>query len=175
MAQAILSPPTLLEMLSSTDPELLFMRLSYLIDEVLDFTTQNTRAVFYSGKNREFAEKWAVVKGCQTLELTPGGKYLDALDLFNNSGIYKDGPPLSAEKASELWDRASRKFAQLCQGYAYVFIEGIEPVNEFGVLRTFFRVELPTLLNTNKNVGTIYFVNNDGSTMGIYTIHVLTL
>lgn len=163
----MLTAPTLIDLLSPQDPEILFYRLAYIIDEVLDFSS--TRSVFYSGSNRETAEQWAKVRGVQTLELTEGGKYLDSLDLFNNSGIYKNGAPLSREKAAELWDIASRKFAMRSKGYAYVFIEGIDPVNEFGVLRTFFRVELPTLLSANRDMGTIYFINNDGSTMGIYT------
>jgi len=172
MSQEFFSKPSLLELIASDDPQFIFDRLSYFIEQVLDFSTPYSRAVFYSGSNRQYAEAFAKKHGISTLELTPGGKYLDDLDLFNNNGTYKFGPPLSAEKASELWDKASRKFALQARGYAYVFVQGIEPVNQFGALRTFFRIELPALLNSNKNMGTIYFMNNDGSTMGMYTIHL---
>lgn len=162
MAQAMLTPPTLLEIQVDTDPDLLFLRLSYVVDKVLDFSTPWDTAVFYSGRNKKFAERYAVSKGKFTIELTAGGKYLDGLDLFNSSGIYKDGPPIPGNRAAEIWDQASTKFASLARGKVKTFIHNVNPINEFGNLRTFFRIELPILLNPYTEVNEILFKENNG-------------
>lgn len=162
MAQAILSPPTLLELQVDNDPDLLFLRLSYVVDKVLDFSTPWDTAVFYSGRNKKFAERYAVSKGKFTIEMTPGGKYLDGLDLFNFSSIYKDGPPLPGKRAAEIWDQASGKFASLARGKVKVFIHNVNPINEFGNLRTFFRVELPIFLSPYTEVNEVLFKHNNG-------------
>jgi hypothetical protein len=169
MAQQILTPPTLLEMMASDYPDLLFQRLAYVIENVLDFTSKFSY-VFYSGfPNRTFAEHFCNSYGFSTLEMTSGGKYLDGLDLFNNNKTYKDGPPITQKQASELWDMASRKYALTCKcPEVYAFIERAEPINEQGVLRKFFRVELPVLLKENKNIETIFFVNSDFRIDGAY-------
>lgn len=53
--------------------------------EKLDVSTHPNTAVFYSGdRNREMAEEFSRVSNRTTLEMTPGGSYLDNLYLRFN-------------------------------------------------------------------------------------------
>lgn len=54
--------------------------------EQLDVKTGLNQAVFYSGPgNRQLAESFAKNNGKMTLEMTPGGSFLDRLKLFSNN------------------------------------------------------------------------------------------
>lgn len=164
----MLFPPTIMEIIAEKDPDFLYGRLLHLIEEQLDFTTPENCAVFYSGSCRTYAEQWARVFDKQTIEMTMGGKWLDDLDLFNWKETYPK-PPLPLDKVAELWGKASEKYANLASGRVFVFVDGVDPYNDYGQLRTFFRVELPLLISKNEKVDEIHFKNNwEGATKSIF-------
>ncbi|HLG98923.1 MAG TPA: hypothetical protein VKX49_21610 [Bryobacteraceae bacterium] len=100
----------------------------------LDVSTKPNEAVFYSGEgNRELAESFATTNGKRTLEMTPGGKWLDDQKLFG-----KDSP-LYGDQARQVWAKLSKRFAQEASGNAVGFVEGANPN---GIFNT---TESPTL------------------------------
>ncbi len=86
------------------------------LSETLDVSTAPNTAIFYSGKgNRELAEEFAKMNGKTTLEMTPGGAYLDNLKLFSKNS------PLTTEEATNVWARLSARYAQNASGNIYGF------------------------------------------------------
>ena len=115
--------------------------------EQLDVTTAISKSVFYSGPgNRKLAEVYAIAEDKTTLEMTPGGKYLDDLKLF------EQGSPLKPEQATRVWSRLSQRYAQQAAGDVFCFVTGARPT---GVFTT---VELPEL-KRNRKVGNLYNVS----------------
>jgi hypothetical protein len=109
--------------------------------QTLDVSTAENGAVFYSGPgNRALAEQFAIANGRTTLEMTPGGAWLDQQQLFNTA---QSG--LTTEQASQVWSALSQRFAQGASGNAVGFVNG---ARAGGIFNT---VEYPTLLN-NPNV-----------------------
>lgn len=108
--------------------------------ETLDFSTPENGAVFYSGPgNRALAEEFAAANGRTTLEMTPGGQWLDQQQLFDAAS------GLSKEEAYGVWARASQRYAMEASGNAVGFAEGANPL---GIFNT---VEYPAL-SSNPNV-----------------------
>lgn len=123
--------------------------LDYYLDlaEKLDVMTAISKSVFYSGPgNRKLAEQFAVAEEKTTLEMTPGGKFLDDLKLFDQ------GSPLQPEQAMRVWSRLSRRYAEQAAGDVFCFVVGARPT---GVFTT---VELPEL-KKNRKVGVMYNVS----------------
>ncbi len=107
--------------------------------ESLDVSTAPNTAVFYSGPgNRVLAETFAISNGKVTLEMTPGGAYLDGLRLFDGDS------PLTKEEATNVWARLSARYAQNASGNTYGFVNGSWPD---GIFNT---IEYPQLLNNFK-------------------------
>jgi RHS repeat-associated protein len=125
------------------------------IQEELDFSSAPDGAVFWSGSRMEAAQDWANTHGKTTLEQTSGGKYLDGLDIFDETGS-----GLNAEQAAELWDSASQRFAEGASGEVNVFSTGTKKATVQGE-RTWWRVEKPAL-TTNARVTTIIRRRIDG-------------
>ncbi|MCP3139896.1 RHS repeat-associated core domain-containing protein [Pyxidicoccus xibeiensis] len=98
-------------------------------------------AVFYSAPGaRARAESFvAEHPGKTTLELTPGGKWLDDKHLFAK------GSPLSPTQSLELWKTLSERFANGASGVSIGFVEGASKGSIFNT------VEYPALLR-NPNV-----------------------
>uniref|UniRef100_UPI00232A983F fibronectin type III domain-containing protein n=1 Tax=Aquimarina algiphila TaxID=2047982 RepID=UPI00232A983F len=126
--------------------------LRKMAKEYLDFTTKTDGAVFWSGPRMGDAQKWAKNNSRTTLEQTVGGKYLDDLELFDN---------ISGQDAAEIWDIASKTFAENASGTVNVFSTGAKEIGDYGQ-RTWWRVEKPALLK-NANVIKIIRRNKDGS------------
>jgi len=102
--------------------------------EKLNVSTGKNQAVFYSGPgNRDLAEQFAKANSKMTLEMTPGGKYLDGLKLFEESS------PLTGDQARQVWARLSQRYAQQASGNAYAFVNGARPGSIFNT------VEYPAL------------------------------
>jgi hypothetical protein len=158
--------PSLRDVRLSTDQNVLFEHLSWVIEEYLDFTVPENCSVFYSGNNKVHAENFANSTGKFIVQHTPGGKYLDKLDLFNQNITYARAP-LKWHKAVEIWDMASAQFAKQAKGKIFTFIQSIPPIHD-GQLRTWYRIELPILLYQN-NVSGINFLNNDGGLNAVYS------
>jgi RHS repeat-associated protein len=122
----------------------------------LDFSTVKDGAVFWSGPNMKTAQEWAAANGKTTLEQTAGGKYLESLDLFN-----KKVSGLEGHEAAEIWDIASKRFAEGASGDVHVFSTNAKRIGPFGE-RTWWRIEKPALLK-NKNVSTIFRMRKNGT------------
>jgi RHS repeat-associated protein len=122
-----------------------FATLMNMAQNTLDFGTAKDGAVFWSGPRMKDAQKWAeslAHEGKTTLEQTKGGKFLVSLDLFNELG---HGSPVTPQQAAEIWDAASKKFAEGASGEVSVFSTGAKKMNAWGNLRTWWRVELKAL------------------------------
>ena len=123
--------------------------LDYYLElaEKLDVATAVDKTVFYSGQvNRKMAEEFAVAEDKTTLEMTPGGKYLDDLRLF------EPGSPLTPDQAKRVWSRLSRRYATQAAGNVFCFVAAARPT---GVFTT---IELPELRN-NRKILAIYSVS----------------
>src|SRR5512133_1619426 len=102
------------------------------------------------------AQNWAdSVVGKTTLEQTHGGKYLDSLKLFDK------GSGLTGAQAAEIWDIASKRFADGASGKVFVFSTKTAKVGDYGI-RTWWRIEKPAL-QKNPNVSEIIRMKKDGS------------
>lgn len=102
------------------------------------------------------AQQWAQLHGKTTLEQTAGGKYLDGLHLFGkDSGM-------SGKQAAEIWDVASVKFAQGASGDVNMFGTGAKKMNDFGSVRTWWRIEKPALIS-NPDVTSVTRLKKDGT------------
>ncbi len=130
----------------------IFERLLKEVDD-LDFSTPKDGAVFWSGPGRmSDAQRWAKLNDKFTLELTPGGKYLDDLKLFDN---------IDGGQAAQIWDIASKRFAKEASGSVNVFSTGTSKYGQWG-LRTWWKIEKPALLD-NVNIESITRRKKDGS------------
>ncbi|MDD2402727.1 MAG: hypothetical protein PHD60_11110, partial [Clostridia bacterium] len=116
-------------------------------------STGRNQALFYSGGKRvstrindkgfvaarEGAESYATRTSKTTLEMTPGGKWLDDLKLFENPEI-----ELTPKQSMEVWSRLSERYAQQASGAVTAFSKSARPLSIFNT------VELPALRsNTN--------------------------
>ena len=110
----------------------------------LDVSTSFNTAVFYSGPgNRALAEAFARENNKTTLEITEGGKYLDALHLFSNESA------LTTEQAANVWKKLSERYAQGASGNAYGFVKGSRDGSIFNT------VEYPAL-KSNPDITNIF-------------------
>ena len=108
----------------------------------LDISTHADEATFWSGpSNRELAETFADLASKRTLEMTPGGQYLESLKLFDR---------FSGRQAIIPWEKLSLRFAQNASGNVSAFVEG---ARSEGV---FTRIEYPALLD-NPRITDIVF------------------
>jgi hypothetical protein len=112
----------------------------------LDVSTPTDRAIVWSNKrggNFSVADEFiAQNPGYLRLEDTPGGKYLQNLNLFERYDY---------EQAIQPWDRLSAKYANGASGQVTAFTSGASPTSVFQ------RVELPILLR-NPNVTDIKYM-----------------
>ncbi|OEK09132.1 hypothetical protein A8C32_10380 [Flavivirga aquatica] len=122
--------------------------LKDMSENQLDFSTGPDEAVFWSGNRMFDAQSWAKANEKLTLELTPGGRFLDNLQLFGKES------PLSGSEAAEIWDIASDKFSKGASGNLNVFSTGANRFGQWGE-RTWWRLEKPNLM-LNVDVKTIF-------------------
>ena len=135
-------------------------RYAYLMNKVetMDVSSERNKAVFYAGgilncdgtwrvKAKEWAENHAKLKGKTTLEMTPGGKWLDGLELYKDNKYEKLG--LTKEQTDALWKRISSRFAQQASGTVTAFAKTVP--DKFKKYTIFWTEELKALRN-NKNV-----------------------
>jgi RHS repeat-associated protein len=139
-----------------TGPPYDFGELMNAAQNDLDFKTAPDGAVFWSGPRMKDAQAWAAANGKTTLEQTRGGQTLDSLKLFD------PGSGLTGAQAAEVWDAASLRFAKEASGEVSVFSTGAKRMNNWGNLRTWWRVERPAL-KTNTGVTRIVRRKKDGA------------
>jgi hypothetical protein len=103
-----------------------------------DFSTPKNGAVFWTGfreGNQARAMQWASQNGKLTIETTPGGRWLESLDLYGpNSRV-------SIAEADNLWRAASAQYARGASGQINAFTVGA-PLNR---ANAYYGVELPKL------------------------------
>ncbi|MBN1984450.1 MAG: hypothetical protein JW795_23190, partial [Chitinivibrionales bacterium] len=121
--------------------------------QTMDFSTAKDGAVFWAGDRMKDAQEWALKNGKTTLEQTQGGKILDSMDLFN---------VLTKRQAKEIWDIASKRFAEGASGEASVFRTAQGKLNSFGQVRTWWRIEKEALMK-NPAVHAIVNRRKDGT------------
>ena len=113
--------------------------------QTLDVSTAENGAVFWSGQgNQALAEQFAAANGKTTLEMTPGGSWMQGQDLFNPATS-----PLTGQQASQVWDTLSQRFSAGASGSAVGFVNGARAAS------TFNRIEFPTLLNNSSIINVI--------------------
>lgn len=111
----------------------------YLV-ETLDVSSPPNSSTFYSGPdNRVLTEKFALENNKLTLEMTPGGKWLDNEQLFGPSS------KLTPDEGVNVWSRLSQRYAEQSSGTAVGFVEGARANSIFNT------IEYPALQN-NKNI-----------------------
>jgi hypothetical protein len=79
--------------------------------------------------------------GRSTLEMTPGGGWLDAQKLFG------EGSPLTADQAAAVWRIVSRRFAGEASGNAVGFVEGANAGSTFNTTEYSTLLENPRITN----------------------------
>jgi hypothetical protein len=114
-----------------------------------DTSTPKNGSVFYSGvdpmtglKNRDRAEAATIGRLRMRIDETPAGKALNDLNLY---GRFSETSPADA---NQIWNNASRRFANDASGDVVAYVRGANPD------RVFARTELPALVN-NTNVTSI--------------------
>jgi hypothetical protein len=115
------------------------------------FATRQSEALFWSGLGggRDGivrSQRFALENGGRTLEMTPGGKYLNDLDLFGRNS------PISQAEAMQVWEFASRRFARGASGQVRAVTGSVRPSSVFN------RIEYPELIS-NPNVWGIDVLN----------------
>jgi hypothetical protein len=109
-----------------------------------DFSTPPGGAVFWTGYregNQARAMAWAARHGKSTIEMTPGGRWLEDLDLYGPKS------PVSRAEANELWKAASENYAMGASGRVNAFTAG----TSWSPDSVFYGTELP-ILRANPNV-----------------------
>jgi len=105
--------------------------------ESLDFTAGANKAVFYSGPgNRARALAFADRTGATPIDLTPGGQYLNSLNLYDK---------LPAAQADAIWAKASQLYASGASGQINLFVHGARSD------RVFNTIERP-LIDANSSI-----------------------
>jgi hypothetical protein len=113
-----------------------------LVQNSLDFSTKRNAALFWSGGNMKLAQRIGRLTGKTTLEQTRGGRYLDALKLFERAD-------LTGKQAANIWNLASLRFAKGATGRINVFAFGAKKYGPYG-MRTWWRIERRALLDQGK-------------------------
>jgi RHS repeat-associated protein len=114
--------------------------------ELLDVSTRRDGAVFWSGRksdvsNQVPARAFAETNGRQILEMTPGGKRLDDLRLF------EPGSPLSGHDALDVFKILSGRFAGKASGTAVGFVHGMRPQSVFNTIELDALLRNPRVTN----------------------------
>lgn len=146
---------TISDPLGLSGTPLTFNDLKNLAESGLDFSTKRDGAVFWATPNMEVAQAWAAANGKTTLEQTAGGQVLDKMNLFGK------GSPVTPAQAKEIWDIASRRFAEGASGEVNVFSTGATRFSPFGE-RTWWKIEREALM-ANPDVHRITRRKRDGT------------
>jgi hypothetical protein len=116
----------------------------------MDFSTATNSALFYSGTGTgDVADALAAEKGLTTISMTPGGSYLQSLNLYAGG--------FSEAEADQIWASASQQFASGASGDVNAILNNPSPG------RTYLSTELPILQN-NPSVTSI----NETTIPGLY-------
>lgn len=87
--------------------------------------------------------RWAAANGKKTIEMTKGGQWLEAANLYGPNS------PVGPTQADAIWRAASAQFARGASGRVNAFIKGTVTNPN----KNFYGLELP-ILRANPNVST---------------------
>ena len=145
-------------------------RYAYLLDKAktMDVSTPKNGAIFYAGRvktvngeiyARQMAERYAdqlfESKGVRkyTLEKTPGGKWMDDLQLYKKlpDGTFKyESLGLSKSQADNLWNTLSGRYADGASGAVTAFAKNVP--DSIKPITVFYSTEFPKLRFENDMV-----------------------
>jgi filamentous hemagglutinin len=114
----------------------------------LDVSTARNAAVFYSGEgNKILAKNFAVTNGKTTLEMTPGGSWLDQKNLFRpNTSL------ISNQQATHVWSQLSQRYAEGASGSTVGFVNGARPNAIFNTTEYPALIKNPNITNIITNI-----------------------
>lgn len=127
------------------------------------FEVDKNAAVFWCGdvhNNMDEAQKWAENQNPKkyTLEQTPGGSIVNGMKLFSdNKNCWGCD---TGKQAAEIFDVASKYFAEKASGTVSVFAHDCTVNGNFG-RRTWFRIEAPALAQ-NQQLSKVEFYKSNG-------------
>ena len=139
------------------------------------FRTEPGDAVFWStdiskaqpNPNMLAAQQWARDNNKKTLEMTVGGRILDAMGLFDK---------WPADEAAFVWNCASKMFAQQASGTMHAFARQLRTRTDYpGNGRpTFYNIELVQILNKNPDAQMVFHYSANGGRDVWYNSHHYT-
>ncbi|MBX9743492.1 MAG: hypothetical protein K2W99_08160 [Chthoniobacterales bacterium] len=104
-----------------------------------NFSTEHDGALLWTGYyegNKSRAKEYARFKNKQTLEMTPGGEWLEERDLYKPDFLYDQSD------ADALWKYVSEKFVRGASGHVIAFISETRDLNSI-----YHKIEKPFLKN----------------------------
>ncbi len=109
--------------------------------------TPRDAAVLWSGLGSDgpaIAAAWARAHGGITLEMTPGGAFLESLNLFGPNS------PFTRAEASALWARVSHEFASQASGQVRVLVGRVSPNSVYATVERPVLAENPNVLGVEE-------------------------
>jgi hypothetical protein len=87
------------------------------------------------------AQAWVAENGGPALEMTPGGQWLNSLDLFGPNS------PVTGAEATQIWNQASRSVVSQASGQVRAIFGNAYRPGIWQGTSTFGSIEMPALMN----------------------------
>ena len=109
----------------------------------LGLKTERDQLLLWSGLGKngvELSQEFALAHGGTTLEMTPGGEWLNEMDLFSSNS------PFTESEATEIWKNISMATMRLASGQVRSVLGQVNP-------RSIYSQEIQELLNNERVLG----------------------